>query len=133
MKSNIVLLLLCLTTPLSAQEGKNPFSINADSVRSNSGKGVTTYEGNAHAEILNLVIEADTIEIIRDNGLPSRVEAVGNPLSFRQRSPSGSLNGTAKRIILSVPDLELTLTDYIVADPSGNTMKGRKASFVLSP
>lgn len=132
MKAKFVVLLLCLSAPLWAEEGNDMYAIDADSVQEDRSNGVTTYEGNARAEISSLVIEAETIEIVRDNGSPSTVEASGNPLSFRQQASGGSFSGTAQRITLSVPELKLTLIDYEVADPSGNTMKGGKASFVLS-
>lgn len=123
---------MCLAGPLWAQEGNDIYSIDADSVREDRGNGITTYQGNARAEISNLVIEADTIEIVRENGFPSRVEATGNPLSFRRQASDGTFSGTAQRITLSVPELKLTLIDYEIADPSGNTMKGGQANFVLS-
>lgn len=133
MKSTVILFLLCLTTPLWAQDGDGPYTIDADTVRVDSSNGVTTYEGNAEAEISNLVIEAGTIAIFHDNGSPSRVEASGNPLKFRQRASSDTISGTARQIMFSVPELKLTLFDYVIADPAGNNMKGEKASFVLSP
>lgn len=133
MKPVIALLLLCLAAPSWAQEGNSVYSINADEVRVDKDKGVTTYEGNARAEISGVVIEAETITVVHGNGLPSRLEASGDPLKFHHQASSDSLSGTAQQLIFSVPDLKLTLVDYVVADPQGNTMKGRQASFVLSP
>lgn len=133
MKSVIVLLLLCLGAPSWAQEGNSLYSINADEVRVDNSKGVTTYEGNVSAEISSVEIEAATITVFHGDGLPSRLEASGDPLKFRHQASSNSLRGTARQMVFSVPDLKLTLIDYVVADPEGNTMKGGKASFVLSP
>lgn len=133
MKFVLVLLLLCLSAPSWAQEGNSLYSINADEVRVDNNKGVTTYEGNARAEVSHVVIEAETITVFHANGLPSRLEASGNPLKFRHQASSKNLSGTAQQLIFSVPELKLTLIDYVVADPEGNTMKGGKASFVLSP
>lgn len=133
MKSIIVVLLLSLATLLWAEEGDGLYSIDADGVRKDSSNGVTTYEGNARAELSNLAIEADTISIFRDNGLPTRVEASGDPLKFRHQASADNVSGTAKRIIFLVPELKLTLIDYVIADPAGNKIKGDKASIVLSP
>lgn len=133
MKPVAVLLLLCFAAPLWSQDGDKPYSITADTVRKDGGNDVTTYQGNAKAEVADLVIEADTISISHDNGLPSRIEASGDPLKFHRQASDDQFNGTAQRIIFVVPELKLTLIDYIIADPSGNNMKGKKASIVLDP
>lgn len=133
MKPFIVLVLLCLAAPSWAQDGNSLYSINADEVRVDDDKGVTTYEGNARADVAGVVVEAETITVVHGDGLPSRLEANGDPLKFQHQASSNSLSGTAQQMIFSVPDLKLTLIDYVVADPEGNTMKGRQASFVLSP
>jgi len=129
MKFIVLLLALCLATPSWAQDKNGSYSINADTVDSHNG--VTTYKGNVKVEVSNLVIEADTISIFGDGALPSRIEANGNPLRFRREAPADNLSGTAQKIIFSVPELKLTLIDYVVTDPSGNSMKGKQATFVL--
>jgi lipopolysaccharide transport protein LptA len=133
MKSIAIVVLLCLPATLWAQDTNAPFSINADKVRSDSGDGVTTYEGNAKARVLDLLVEAQTITIFRKNDapLPSRIEASGSPVKFSREAHLDSLSGTARKIILQVPELKLTLIDYTISDPSGNTMKGKQAVFVL--
>lgn len=133
MQSILVIFLLSLAAPLWAQSGNEHYSITADAVRSDTGSNITTYEGSARAEILDLVIEADTISIAGDNGIPTRIEANGSPIRFHRRGSGENLNGTAQRITFSVADLKLTLIDYVVTDPKGNNMKGGKATFVLSP
>jgi lipopolysaccharide transport protein LptA len=133
MKSILFALLLYLAMPSWAQQDTGPFPVTADAVRSNQDTGATTYEGNARAEIAGLVIEADRIIIFGDASLPSRIEASGNPLEFRQQGSAGDLSGTAHEAVLSVSELKLTLIDYVIADPDGNSMKGRKATFVLEP
>lgn len=133
MKAIIILLLLCLTTPSWAQNGNSLYSIHADKVRTDSRDGVTIYEGHAEARVLNVVFEAHTISILRDKGLPSRIEASGNPVEFHQQASSDSLSGTARKITFLVPELKLTLIDYDVTDPSGNRLKGKKAIFELKP
>ncbi|MGA8259477.1 MAG: LptA/OstA family protein [Arenicellales bacterium] len=133
MKSIIFALLLCLPAALWAQDPNGPFSINADKVQVDSRNGVTTYEGNAKVRVLDLLIEAETISIFRKNGaqLPTRIEATGKPLKFSRQASGDKLSGTARKVIFQVPELKLTLIDYTISDPSGNTMKGRQAVFVL--
>lgn len=133
MKPLIVLLLLCLAAPLAAQDPGSLYAIDADTVTTDDAAGVTTYTGQARARIADLVIEADTIEVFHGDDLPSRLEASGEPLKFHRQASSGDLSGTARQMIFSVADMKLTLIDYVVTDPSGNSMKGGKASFVLSP
>lgn len=133
MKPIAVLLLLCLATPLWAQDKDVLYSVDADTVHADDNEGVTTYKGNAKAEVSNLVIEADTIRVFHDNDSPVKVEASGSPLKFHQKSSSDSFSGTARRIIFSLAELKLTLLDYSLSDPAGNKMRGQKASFVLGP
>lgn len=135
MKATVTFLLLCLAAPSWAQNGNGPYSINADTVRTSSrdGVSVTTYSGNARARVSDLLIEADTISIFGGDGLPSRVEATGNPVTFHQQASSRKLSGSAQKVVFLVSELKLTLIDYVITDPSGNNMKGRKATFVLNP
>lgn len=133
MKSTSALLLLCLAAQLWAQSENDLYSITADTVRSDGAGNVTTYEGDARAEVLDLVIEAETISITGRDGSPSRIEASGSPLRFHRRQSTDGFSGTAARIVFSLPELKLTLTDYVIEDASGNNMKGGKATFVLDP
>lgn len=125
------MLLLCLAAPLPAQEGGNRYSIDADTVNSDDSAGVTTYQGNARAEVGQLVIEANSITITHGEGLPSQIEADGDPVRFERRASADSFSGTAGRVVLQVAERKLTLFDYAIVDQSGNSMKGGKASFVL--
>lgn len=127
----VMFLLLCLAAPLPAQEAGNGYSIDADTIDSDASAGVTTYQGNARAEIGQLAIEADSITITHGDGLPSKVEADGDPVSFERRASDDSFSGSAGRIVLQVAERKLTLFDYAIVDQSGNSMKGGKASFVL--
>ena len=94
---------------------------------------VTTYKGNATVTVANLIIEADSIVITSLNGLPSKIEATGDPIKFYEQTPKQNISGTATGVSFDVAELKLTLIEYSILDPSGNSMKGKKASFVLSP
>ena len=83
--------------------------------------------------VSNLVVEADTIAIATRDGLPMRIEADGRPIRFYEQVKERNIDGTAARVVFEVPELRLTLFDYSILDPSGNNMKGKKASFELSP
>jgi len=115
------------------ESGGGLYSINADEVLVDATGNTTTYKGNARVVVANLVIEADSISITTRDGLPSRVAAAGSPVRFSEQVPKKNINGTAKEIVFDVSELRLTLVDYSIADPAGNNMKGKKASFVLSP
>ena len=132
-----ILLVFCLFATTHAETTvSNPselYSINADEVIVDAAGGTTTYQGNARVIVANLVIDAESIAITTVNGLPSRISAVGSPISFSEQVPSKNINGTAREIVFDVSELKLTLVDYSIADPSGNNMKGKKASFTLSP
>lgn len=131
MKAILILLMLSLPAPLWAQGTNALYSINADTVHVNKRTGVTTYEGHAKVKILNLSIRARTISIFTDKGRLSKVEASGNPITFSQNGSAHSLSGTARKVTFEVPQLKLTLLDYRITDPEGNTMKGKKGVFLL--
>ena len=131
------LLVLCgsslAQTDSITDEGGGLYSINADEVVTDVTGDTTTYQGNARVTVANLVIEAESVSITKRNGLPSRIAAAGTPVSFSEKVPGKNFSGTAREIIFDVADLKLTLFDYSIADPSANNMKGKKASFTLSP
>lgn len=128
---------LCLTAhaqtvPAPAAES-DLYSVTSDQVVNDPESDTTAYMGNARVVVANLFIEADSITIARRDGLPSRITASGSPIRFGERVPKQNINGTAREMVFDVPELKLSLVDYSIVDPSGNTMKGKKASFVLSP
>jgi lipopolysaccharide export system protein LptA len=96
---------------------------------SRDGVNVTTYSGNAKAQISKLTVDGDTISIYGDDALPSKIVASGDPLKF---SFADKFSGTAQKVVLLVQELKLTLVDYIITDSSGNRMKGKTATFELS-
>lgn len=131
------LLSLCLgaftQNEVTGSESGGLYSIHADDVITDDSGNTTTYQGNAKVVVANLVIAADTISVTSNGGLPSRIAARGNPITFSEQVPRQGINGTAREVIFIVAELKLTLSDYSIVDPSGNNMKGKKASFILSP
>lgn len=113
--------------------GSDLYSISADEVIVDDANETTTYQGNARVVVANLLIEADSISIEKNGGFPVRITATGAPIRFGEQVPKQNINGTAMEVAFDVPAMKLTLIDYTIADPSGNNMKGKKASFVLSP
>jgi len=134
MKYSAFGLLMCWCISVGAQSAPSDlYSIKADDVQIDSTTGVTTYNGNARVTVANLIIEAETISITMQNGLPSKIVASGTPIKFHEQVPEKNINGTATGVTFDVAELKLTLLEYSILDPSGNRMKGKKASFVLSP
>ncbi len=82
--------------------------------------------------VSNLVIEADSVSVFSQGGLPARIEASGNPISFKEKVPKDNISGTALSVTFDVAELKLTLTEYSIVDPTGNNMKGRTLSIVLT-
>lgn len=130
-----IVLFLCLLLPTAngQDDAAELYSINADRVQVDDSSGTVTYAGNAKVIVSNVVIEADSISIVKQNGLPLRIEAHGNPIRFQEKVPRNNINGIAKEVTFSVAELKLTLVDYSITDPAGNNMKGKKASFILAP
>ena len=67
------------------------------------------------------------------HGRAQRIEAAGAPLKFYETVPKLNISGSAGTAVFLVPELRLTLTDYVITDPGGNAMKGKTAIFDLAP
>ena len=133
--TSLMLLCLCATAQSTSVQSTptDLYSINADDVLVDNENNVITYKGNATVIVANMIIEADSIVITSLNGLPLKIEATGDPIRFYEQIPKKNINGTATGVTFDVAELKLTLIEYSILDPSGNNMKGKKASFVLSP
>ena len=129
----LALLLATCTSPFAQGQSSDAYSINAEEVITDNTNNAVIYRGNAKVVFSNLVIQADSISIFKQNGFPSKITAVGNPIKFYEKVPKQHINGTAKEATFSVPELKLTVIEYSITDPNGNNMKGKKASFVLAP
>lgn len=133
-KTTALILFFALCANAFAQDqSKDLYSISADDIQTDNNNNTITYKGNAKVVVSNLVIQADVISIFKQNGLPSKITAVGNPIKFHEQVPKQHINGTAQQVTFVVSELKLTLIEYSITDPSGNNMKGKKASFVLAP
>lgn len=117
----------------SQDDSQDLYSIDAEQVQVDDKNGTVIYKGNARAIVSNLIIEADSISIVKQNGLPSIISARGDPIRFQEKVPRHNINGTAREVTFSVTELKLTLIEYSITDPTGNNMKGKKASFILAP
>lgn len=133
--TSLMLLCLCATAQSTSAQSTptDLYSINADDVLVDNENNVITYKGNATVTVANLIIEAHSIVITSLNGLPLKIEATGDPIRFHEQIPKQNISGTATGVTFDVAELKLTLIEYSILDPSGNNMKGKKASFVLSP
>lgn len=134
--TSLMLLCLCATaqnTSAQSNTSTDLYSINADDVVVDNENNVIAYKGNATVIVANLIIEADSIVITSQNGLPLKIEATGDPIKFHEQTPKQNISGTATGVTFDVAELKLTLIEYSILDPSGNNMKGKKASFILSP
>ena len=129
----VVLLLVLSTSTFVCAQSSESYSINADDVINDVQNNAIIYQGNAKVVFSNLVLEADSISIFKHNGFPSKITAVGNPIKFHEKVPKQHINGTAKEATFFVPELKLIVIEYSITDPTGNNMKGKKASFVLAP
>lgn len=133
LRAVIIILLFLSVSGYSRAGADDSYSINADQVQVDDKNSTITYQGNAKAVVSNLIIEADTISIVSRNGLPSKITASGDPIRFQEKVSKHNINGTAQEVTFVLAEFKLTLINYSITDPSGNNMKGKKASFILSP
>ena len=134
MRNPVVILVFILSAcTFALAQSIDSYSINADEVINDSENNAVIYQGNAKVVFSNLVLEADSISIFKHNGFPSKITAVGNPIKFHEKVPKQHIKGTAKEATFYVPELKLTVIEYSITDPTGNNMKGKKASFVFAP
>ncbi len=131
--SAAVLLLLSFTTSYSQDDAAGSYAVDADQVLIDETNGTITYAGNARVVVANLVIQADSISIVNQNGLPAKITASGDPIRLQEQVRKTSFNGTARQVTFLLAELKLTLIDYSITDQAGNSMKGKKASFVFAP
>ena len=134
MRNPVVILFFILSASTFAlAQSIDSYSINADDVITDDENNAVIYQGNAKVVFSNLVLEADSISIFKHNGFPSKITAVGSPIKFHEKVPKQHIKGTAREAIFFVPELKLTVIEYSITDPTGNNMKGKKASFVFTP
>lgn len=134
MKTTCGALLFTFCLSCFAQSGPNDlYSIDADLVEVDDQNQIKMYTGNARVVVANLVIEADSISIYEQGGFPSRIEATGSPIVFREQVPKKNISGTATSASFQVSELRLTLTEYSIVDPTGNNMKGKTLNLILAP
>ena len=129
----VSVLLLSGAAAFGQGDGGDLYSIDADQVTINEVNGTITYAGNARVVVANLIIEADSISIIKHNGLPAKITASGDPIRLQEQVPRKNFSGTAKQMTFLLMEFKLTLIDYSITDQTGNNMKGKKASFVFAP
>lgn len=127
--ARILTLFVLLTIALGAQA----ISIRADSSAVNLQTGHREHSGNVVVVDGNFQLKADKLIEYRESGVLTRVEAYGEPSRFKQEpvTKGGLAHGQARRIDYVAGARQVKLSNYAVTDTNGNTMKGKRVTYIL--
>jgi lipopolysaccharide export system protein LptA len=79
-----------------ASDKDQPLEIAADSVEIDDARGISIYRGNVDVQQGSMRLLADEVTIHHAERSASRIEAVGNPVRFRQKLDDGAKEVHAK-------------------------------------
>lgn len=97
----VVILLLTLPSLVFAlkTDKDQPIYVEADSVDIDDRNGISTYKGNVELTQGSIVLKADKITVTQQTNQTDRIEALGNPVTFKQdtEGDKGAIKGQAKK------------------------------------
>jgi len=128
----LALLLAAPTLATALESDKDqPIQIEADSVDIDDGKGTSTYKGNVELTQGSIRITADRVTITQHQGQSDHVEAVGSPVTFRQRTEGakGIIKGRAKRAEYDANSEMLYLIDEAVLTQGSDSFKSDRITY----
>ncbi len=109
-----------------------PIEVEADGMEIDEGKGVTTYHGNVEVVQGSIRLKADTVYIFQSEGNTDRLEAVGDPVYFRQR-PDGKqedVRGHASRIEYNTnSELLYMVGDAVLYPGDGHKLTSQRITY----
>jgi lipopolysaccharide export system protein LptA len=126
----IVILLLVLPGLASAlQSDKDqPINVEADSVEIDDRQGISIYKGNVELTQGSIVLKADTVTVTQQANQTDRIEAQGNPVTFKQDTEGGkgAIKGRAKKTEYFANSELINMTGDAVLIQGKDTFKSDK-------
>lgn len=116
------------------EDRDQPIRVSADSATINDKTGITTYKGNVVITQGSLLIEAEHVELYRNDGGVEKLIAKGKPSHFRQQSRKDSPYSDAwgLNMLYMLDDEELTITREAKVIQGEDTFTGEKIVYDLS-
>ncbi|TVO70861.1 MAG: lipopolysaccharide transport periplasmic protein LptA [Sedimenticola selenatireducens] len=126
----IVILLLALPSLASAlQSDKDqPINVEADSVEIDDRQGISIYKGNVELTQGSIILKADKVTVTQQANQTDRIEALGNPVTFKQDTESGkgAIKGRAKKTEYFANSELINMTGDAVLIQGKDTFKSDK-------
>jgi len=107
--------------------------IKADLVTASLKEGVVTHSGNVVVSQGSMTFKADQIEVIRKNGIISKLVATGKPMVFIDKlaTNEGLHSGEASELIYVAAESEIRIKEYKLKDSEGNSQSGKLGVYLL--
>lgn len=131
----ITILLGALASSVSAlpEDRDQPIYITADSASINDTTGITTYKGNVIIKQGTLLIEANLVDMYRNDDGIDKLIAKGTPAHFRQQARKADPYSDAwgKHIVYEVNDSKLIITQEAKVTQKQDTFTGSRIVYDL--
>lgn len=120
----LLLILPGLTAALESDQDQ-PIYIEADGVDIDDRSGISTYKGNVELTQGSIVIKADRVTVTQRQDQNDEIEAVGNPVTFRQETEGdkGPVKGRSKKAEYSANSEIINMTGDAVLTQGQDTFK----------
>jgi len=107
-------------------DSDTPIRVNADNARLDEGRGIATYTGDVVMSQGDIRLTANEVVLYRSGEGVNRIEARGQPASYRQPSvgDEGETNARAVNIRWSADDNRVTFEGEAVIEQGGNMFRG---------
>jgi lipopolysaccharide transport protein LptA len=108
--------------------------IKADSVTANLNEGIVIHSGNVVVSQGSMTFKAHKIEVIRTNGVISKLVAKGQPMVFIDKlaTSEGLHSGEASELIYVSTESKVTIKEYKLKDTEGNSQSGKLGVYLLN-
>lgn len=133
LKAGLLCALLSLPciAPALERDSQQPLYIQADEVELDNRQGRSTYRGHVIIDQGSLHIEAQQLVIQRKGEELELIEAVGEPVRFRQRPEAAShdIEGEAARVEYHASEARLLLQGSASVQQGGDRFEGARIEY----
>jgi len=132
---SLIFISLCSSKVLALPDDQyQPIHITADTATINDKTGITTYTGNVVITQGSILIEADRVDMYRNNEGVEKLIAQGAPAHFRQQPEINSPFSDAwgLHIVYLIDDETLTITQQAKVVQEQDTFTGEKIIYNLA-